>query len=48
MQSIIKKTIGNFESVMTRTRNPEELTATGILEIQQLVRLTDDFESSLK
>lgn len=43
-----QKTIGNFESVMTRTRNPEELTATGILEIQQLVRLTDDFESSLK
>ena len=43
-----QKTIGNFESVMTRTRNPEELTATGILEIQQLLRLRDAFESALK
>lgn len=42
-----QKSIGNFNSIMTRTRDPKELNATGILEIQQLVRFTEDFEATL-
>ena len=42
-----QKSIGNFHSIMTRTRDPKELNATGILEIQQLVRFTEDFEAAL-
>ena len=33
-----QKSIGNFNSIMTRTRDIKELNATGILEIQQFVR----------
>ena len=42
-----QKSIGNFNSIMTRTRDPKELNATGILEIQQLVRFTEAFEATL-
>ena len=42
-----QKSIGNFNSIMTRTRDPKELNATGILEIQQLVRFTEDFKTTL-
>lgn len=42
-----QKSIGNFNSIMTRTRDPKELNATGILEIQQLVRFTEDFKTAL-
>lgn len=43
-----QKTIGNFQSIMTRTKSPAELNATGISEIHQLVRFTEDFEATLK
>lgn len=33
-----QKSIGNFNSIMTRTRDIKELNATGILEIQQFIR----------
>ena len=42
-----QKSMVNFNSIMTRTRDPKELNATGILEIQQLVRFTEDFKTTL-
>ena len=42
-----QKSIGNFNSIMTRTRDIQELKATGILEIQQFVRLNEEFEKTL-
>lgn len=42
-----QKSIGNFNSIMTRTRDIKELNATGILEIQQFVRFNEDFEKTL-
>lgn len=42
-----QKSIGNFNSIMTRTRNIKELNATGILEIQQFVRFNEEFEKTL-
>ena len=42
-----KKSIGNFNSIMTRTRDIKELNATGILEIQQFVRFNEEFEKTL-
>lgn len=43
-----QKSIGNFNSITTRTRDIKELNATGILEIQQLVRFTEEFEKALR
>lgn len=43
-----QKTIGNFKSIMTRTKDPSELNATGISEVHQLIRFTEEFEASLK
>ena len=42
-----QKSIGNFNSIMTRTRDIKELNATGILEIQQFVRFNEEFEKTL-
>lgn len=42
-----QKSIGNFKSIMTRTRDIRELNATGILEIQQFVRFNEEFEKTL-
>ena len=42
-----QKSIGNFNSIMTRTRDIMELNATGILEIQQFVRFNEEFEKTL-
>lgn len=42
-----QKSIGNFNSIMTRTRDIRELNATGILEIQQFVRFNEEFEKTL-
>ena len=42
-----QKSIGNFNSSMTRTRDIKELNATGILEIQQFVRFNEEFEKTL-
>lgn len=43
-----QKSIGNFNSIVTRTRDINELNATGVLEIEQLVRFTEEFEKNLK
>lgn len=42
-----QKSIGNFNSIMTRTRDIKELNATGILEIQQFIRFNEEFEKTL-
>ena len=42
-----QKSIGNFNSIMTRTRDIKELNATGILEIHQFVRFNEEFEKTL-
>ena len=42
-----QKSIGNFNSILTRTRDIKELNATGILEIQQFVRFNEEFEKTL-
>lgn len=42
-----QKSIGNFNSIVTRTRDIKELNATGILEIQQFVRFNEEFEKTL-
>ena len=42
-----QKSIVNFNSIMTRTRDIKELNATGILEIQQFVRFNEEFEKTL-
>lgn len=42
-----QKSIGNFNSIMTRTRDIKELNATGILEILQFVRFNEEFEKTL-
>ena len=42
-----QKSIGTFNSIMTRTRDIKELNATGILEIQQFVRFNEEFEKTL-
>lgn len=42
-----QKSIGNFNSIMTRTRDIKELNATGILEIQQFTRFNEEFEKTL-
>ena len=42
-----QKSIGNFNSIMTRTRDIKELNATGLLEIQQFVRFNEEFEKTL-
>ena len=42
-----QKSIGNFNSIMTRTRYIKELNATGILEIQQFIRFNEEFEKTL-
>ena len=42
-----QKSIGNFNSIMTRTSDIKELNATGILEIQQFVRFNEEFEKTL-
>ena len=42
-----QKSIGNFNSIMSRTRDIKELNATGILEIQQFVRFNEEFEKTL-
>ena len=42
-----QKSIGNFNSIMPRTRDIKELNATGILEIQQFVRFNEEFEKTL-
>ena len=42
-----QKSIGNFNSIMTRTRDINELNATGILEIQQFIRFNEEFEKTL-
>ena len=42
-----QKSIGNFNSIMIRTRDIKELNATGILEIQQFVRFNEEFEKTL-
>lgn len=42
-----QKSIGNFNSIMTRTRDMKDLNTTGVLEIQQLVRFTEEFEKIL-
>lgn len=43
-----QKEIGNFNSIVTRTRDVSDLNATGILEIEQLVRFTEEFKKNLK
>ena len=42
-----QKSIGNFNSIMTRTRDIKELNATGILETQQFIRFNEEFEKTL-
>lgn len=42
-----QKSIGNFNSIMTRTRDIKELNATGILEIEQFIRFNEEFEKTL-
>lgn len=42
-----QKSIGNFNSIMTRTRDIKELNAAGILEIQQFIRFNEEFEKTL-
>lgn len=42
-----QKSIGNFNSIMTRTRDIKELNATGILEIQQFIGFNEEFEKTL-
>lgn len=43
-----QKTIGNFSSIMTRTKAPEELNKTAILEINQLIRFTELYKKRLE
>ena len=41
------KTIHNFRSLQTRTKDPALLNATGRLEVDQLIRLTEDMKKYL-
>lgn len=42
-----QKTIGNFNSIQTRTKDPALLNDTGLLEVDQLIRLTEDMKKYL-
>ncbi len=42
-----QKTIGNFRSIQTRTKDPALLNDTGMLEVDQLIRLTEDMKEYL-